>query len=62
MPQPRIVKRVIKYYGGPSALADILGVSRQAVAQWQQIPLRYLKQIAQDTKIPREKLRPDLYA
>lgn len=62
MKRPKIVLRVLKEYGGVSALAGILGVSRQAVWQWEQIPLKYLRQIEKDTGIPRQLLRPDLYA
>lgn len=62
MERPRIVDKVIKKYGGPKALGDALGVSRQAVWQWKQIPLKYLRRIEDDTGISRQKLRPDLYA
>lgn len=62
MTRPKIIARVLREYGGPKALADILGVSRQAVWQWQQIPVKYIRQIEKDTGIPRQLLRPDLYA
>lgn len=62
MDRPKIIDRVFAFYGGPSALAAHLGLTRQAVWQWQVIPLRHLKRIATETKIPRQKLRPDLYA
>ena len=61
MRRSRIVAKVFKAYGGSAALADILGVSRQAVWQWQKIPVKYIKQIEADTGIPRILLRPDLY-
>lgn len=62
MDRPEIINRVFAHYGGASALAAVLGVSRQAVWVWQKVPLRHLKRIASETKIPREKLRPDIYA
>lgn len=62
MKRSKILAKVFRAYGGVSALADILGVSRQAVWQWEQVPIKYLKQIEADTGIPRQLLRPDLYA
>lgn len=62
MKRSKILMKVFRAYGGVSALADILGVSRQAVWQWEQVPIKYLKQIETDTGIPRQLLRPDLYA
>jgi DNA-binding transcriptional regulator YdaS (Cro superfamily) len=61
MRRSKVVRDVLKAYGGAAALAAILGVSRQAVWQWDQIPLKYVRQIAKDTKIPRSVLRPDIY-
>jgi hypothetical protein len=48
--------------GSQSELARQLDISRAAVCHWQRVPLRHLRRIAELTGIPRERLRPDLYA
>lgn len=57
-----IIERLLDRYGGAVGLAARLGISRQAVWQWTKVPLKYVRIIEQDTGIPREKLRPDIYA
>lgn len=47
--------------GGFSALARVLGISPQGLWQWERVPAERLLQVEAVTKIPREKLRPDLY-
>ncbi|WP_345819903.1 Cro/CI family transcriptional regulator [Methylobacterium fujisawaense] len=47
--------------GGPRAIAAELGISRQAVEQWQEAPARRVIQLERLLGIPRSKLRPDLY-
>jgi len=42
-------------------LADILGITRQAVDQWVLVPPRHVLKVESYTKIPRQRLRPDLY-
>lgn len=59
--EPTIIKTVADKYGGYAALAVRLGLTRQAVWKWKAIPLKYVPLIAEDTGIPREKLRPDIY-
>ena len=51
----------IEKAGGLRALARELGMSHQALAEWQRIPADRLLQVEAVTQIPREKLRPDLY-
>ena len=47
--------------GGVARLADMLGVSRQAVYKWKRIPAERVPQIERLTGVPRVALRPDLY-
>lgn len=47
--------------GGEQALAEIAGVSRQAVAKWTRIPPSRVLAIAMATGLPKELLRPDIY-
>lgn len=47
--------------GSGAKLADLIGVSRQAIYQWQVIPADRVVAIELATGVPRERLRPDLY-
>jgi len=47
--------------GLKSALAKHLGVTRQAISDWDAVPINRLKEVEQFTGIPREKLRPDIF-
>lgn len=57
----RILADVFASVGTAAALGALLGVSRSAVSQWRQVPLRHLREVSQITGIPRRELRPDLY-
>lgn len=50
-----------KNYGIQTKLANLLGVSRACISLWKQVPIKHLKKVSEFTKIPRKKLRPDLY-
>ena len=51
----------IKAAGGLRPLARELGMSVQAFSEWKRVPVHRILQVEAVTKIPREKLRPDLY-
>lgn len=55
------LKQVLEAVGGPTKLADELGVSTSAVTNWQRVPARHLPRIEHLTGIPGRDLRPDLY-
>jgi DNA-binding transcriptional regulator YdaS (Cro superfamily) len=55
------LRLAIQRAGGPAALAALLGVSKQAVQQWQHVPAHQVIPIETKTGVPREKLRPDLH-
>ena len=55
------LQRAIDEAGGQRALARALGISRQAVHQWTDIPVRYVVRVEIATGIPRRELRPDFY-
>jgi DNA-binding transcriptional regulator YdaS (Cro superfamily) len=57
-----ILVEVFASYGTAAHLARQLGLSRQCVSQWEKVPLKYIRQIARDTQISPQKLRPDIYA
>jgi DNA-binding transcriptional regulator YdaS (Cro superfamily) len=51
----------IEVAGGLRALARELGMSHKSISGWTRIPADRILQIEAVTKIPRAKLRPDLY-
>jgi DNA-binding transcriptional regulator YdaS (Cro superfamily) len=55
------LKAAIEAAGGVRRLAHKLGITHQAIVQWQRIPIERLLDIERVTGIPREKLRPELY-
>jgi hypothetical protein len=56
------LRLAIKAVGGSMThLAGLLGIRPQAVAQWDEIPMRRVPDVEHHTGIDREKLRPDLY-
>lgn len=64
---PRAVKyddalvRVLEKAGGPSKLAEYLGVVPSAVTQWIRVPARHLFRLEALTGIPGRDIRPDLW-
>ena len=48
--------------GSSALIARELGISRGAVAMWEQIPAERVVEVERITGIPRAQLRPDLYA
>lgn len=46
---------------GPAALAAKLGISSQAVVQWDIVPPRRVLAVEAATGVSRHELRPDLY-
>jgi len=54
---------LIKLAGGSARLAASLGLkSHAAVLRWKQVPARHLVLIEKIFDVPREELRPDLFA
>lgn len=51
-----------KSAGGISRLAEELGISRSAISQWRDIPLRWVPQVTALTGLTKEVLRPDFFA
>lgn len=47
--------------GGGSKLAKALGLTRQAIYQWDEVPSGHVLKVEEVTGVPRHKLRPDLY-
>jgi ribosome-binding protein aMBF1 (putative translation factor) len=56
------LRRAIQAAGGSrAALARKIGVSRQAVWRWKKIPVDRLRAVEKATRVPRYRLRPDIF-
>lgn len=58
-----IVRKACELVGGPSKLAEKVGVSRQMLYEWEKITAEYVLPIEAATagQITRHEMRPDLY-
>lgn len=57
----KALTRALELAGGPAGLARPLGVSIQAVSQWDEVPPLRVLAVERVTGVPRHELRPDLY-
>ncbi len=55
------ITQIIKQAGGVTALADKLGISYQAIQQWQRVPPKHVLTIEALTGVSRYDMRPDIY-
>lgn len=55
------LSKAIEEAGGPKAVGRQIGISSQAISQWQECPPRRVLAVERITGIPRHELRPDLY-
>ena len=53
--------RAVEAAGSIRKLAGKIGISHNAICQWDRVPLDWLLTIEKAVKVPRHKLRPDLY-
>lgn len=51
----------IRAAGSRRKLANLLGISAQAISQWRQIPVGRCLALERATGIPRQQLRPDVF-
>jgi DNA-binding transcriptional regulator YdaS (Cro superfamily) len=59
--EPQGLKVAIKAVGSVRELARLLGITHQAITQWDKVPAERMLEIEHVTGICRERLRPDLY-
>lgn len=55
------LKRAIKAAGGLAGLAGPLGITEQAVSQWDEVPPLRVLAVERVSGVSRSELRPDLY-
>jgi hypothetical protein len=55
------VEAAVEAAGGVRPLARLLGISHQAIVQWDRVPAARLLEVERLTRVPREDLRPDLF-
>jgi DNA-binding transcriptional regulator YdaS (Cro superfamily) len=55
------LKRAIEAAGGLTALAKPLGISAQAISQWDEVPPLRVLGVERASGVSRHELRPDLY-
>ena len=55
------LKKAIEKAGTAAALARAIGISRQALGDWDRVPAEQIVAVERATGIPRNELRPDLY-
>jgi DNA-binding transcriptional regulator YdaS (Cro superfamily) len=55
------LKAAVKKVGSITNLAKLLGVTTQAISQWEVIPMQRVLEIEHITGVDRERLRPDLF-
>jgi len=57
----RTVAVAVSHLGSAAELAKRLGISRQALNQWETIPVRHCRALEALTGIPKHEMRPDIF-
>lgn len=55
------IQTAIEKAGGGAAVGRALGLTRQAIYQWTEIPPQHVLKLEEISGVPRHELRPDLY-
>lgn len=53
--------KAIEIIGSSKALAEQLGITAQAVSQWDRVPANWVLEIERLTNVSRHDLRPDIF-
>jgi DNA-binding transcriptional regulator YdaS (Cro superfamily) len=57
----KALERAIKAAGGAGSLGAALGITPQAISQWEEVPPLRVLAVERVSGVPRHELRPDLY-
>jgi len=60
-PNTKITAQVIRRIGGAKAVGRLLGITSQAVSQWQDIPAIHVIRLSRASGIEPHRIRPDYY-
>jgi DNA-binding transcriptional regulator YdaS (Cro superfamily) len=55
------LKRAVKVSGGQAEFARLIGITAQAVSQWDEVPPLRVLEVERISGVSRYELRPDLY-
>lgn len=55
------LERAVRVVGGQAKFARLIGVTAQAVSQWDEVPPLRVLEVERVSGVPRHELRPDLY-
>ena len=55
------LERAKERVGGQAALAKLIGVTAQAISQWEEVPPLRVLDVERASGVSRSELRPDLY-
>ena len=55
------LKRAVENVGGQAKFARLIGVTAQAVSQWDEVPPLRVLMVERVSGVSRHELRPDLY-
>jgi DNA-binding transcriptional regulator YdaS (Cro superfamily) len=61
VPRDPSLSRAISKVGTALRLAQLLGLSPQAVSQWRRVPVSRVLDVERLSDVPRHELRPDIY-
>ena len=56
-----LTRTAIEKSGGLSALSRHIGITRQAISQWDRVPAEQCRQVSEISGVPLHELRPDIY-
>ena len=61
MPRSKRLMEIIEKSGGPTELAEKLGITQGAVSQWRDIPLRRVVAVSKIVRMSLHEVRPDVF-